>query len=372
MLSFWEKNSFLEYDYVIIGSGILGLSTACEIKENYPDKNVLVLERGIFPTGASTKNAGFLCFGSLTEILADIKSKGENETVKLVGKRWRGIYLLKRRLAENKIGYLNYGGYELIDDKCLPALEKIEYVNNLLKDIFDNDAFGLSNASIERFGFNGNIVKSVVYSRFESQIDTGEMMKTLLKYAQFLGIQVINGCDVKNVSENKVTALHGVLNEEVSFNSGCTIICANAFSQKLLPELNIKPGRGHVVITKPVQGLKLKGIYHYDEGYYYFRNYGERIIFGGGRNLDFKQEETIDFKFNNMIIDDLKSKLSKMIIPGIDFEIEDKWTGIMGFTEDKLPLIKRISKNVIAAISCNGMGIALSSFVAKELVEGLS
>lgn len=54
MLSFWEKNSLLNYDVIIVGSGILGLSTACEIKERRPEKNVLILERGIFPTGAST------------------------------------------------------------------------------------------------------------------------------------------------------------------------------------------------------------------------------------------------------------------------------------------------------------------------------
>ena len=64
MLSFWEKQSFLEYDYILIGSGLVGLSAASCIKEKHPDKSVLVLERGIFPSGASTKNAGFACFGA--------------------------------------------------------------------------------------------------------------------------------------------------------------------------------------------------------------------------------------------------------------------------------------------------------------------
>ena len=105
MLSFWEKNSLLNYDINIVGSGILGLSTACEIKERYPEKNILILERGVLPTGPSTKNAGFFCFGSITEILADLEIKGETETINLVEKRWKGINYLKERLAENKIGY---------------------------------------------------------------------------------------------------------------------------------------------------------------------------------------------------------------------------------------------------------------------------
>jgi glycine/D-amino acid oxidase-like deaminating enzyme len=371
VLSFWEKNSFLSYDYIIVGSGILGLSTACEIKENFPEKEILVLERGIFPTGASTKNAGFLCFGSLTEILADIKLKGEDNAIRLVEKRWKGINLLKQRLAENKIGYLNYGGYELIDDTYSSALEKIDYVTELLRDIFRERAFEVKDESINEFGFDKNTVKSIVYSPYEAQIDTGEMMKTLLKYAKFLGVQIINGCDVKEVYGNSVRANHIVLNEEVTFTAGSIIICANAFTKKLIPGMKITPGRGEVIITKPIDGLKLKGIFHYDEGYYYFRNYGKRVILGGGRNLDFTGEETTEFEFNEKIINDLKSKLDNMILPGVKYEIEDMWTGIMGFTENKLPQIQKIEDNIIAAISCNGMGIALSSYIAREIVSNI-
>jgi glycine/D-amino acid oxidase-like deaminating enzyme len=63
MLSLWEKQSFLEYDVIVVGAGITGLSTAVSIKEKNPKISVLVVERGILPTGASTKNAGFACFG---------------------------------------------------------------------------------------------------------------------------------------------------------------------------------------------------------------------------------------------------------------------------------------------------------------------
>ncbi|MCI0448989.1 MAG: FAD-binding oxidoreductase [Chlorobi bacterium] len=372
MLSFWEKNSLLNYDCIIAGSGILGLSTACEIKENFPGKEVLVLERGIFPTGASTKNAGFLCFGSLTEILADIKFKDEDDAFQLVENRWRGISLLKQRLSENKMGYLKFGGYELIDDKYLNALEKIDYVNELLKDIFDENAFEIKDELIKDFGFNRNFVKSLVYSPYEAQIDTGEMMKTLLKYAQFLGIQIINGCEVKDVYKNKVAAYHNILKEEIEFTSDCTIICTNAFTNKLIPEMNVKPGRGQVLITKPINDLKFKGIFHYDEGYYYFRNYGKRVIFGGGRNLDFEGEETDEFEQNEKIINDLTQKLNEIILPNQKYEIEDTWAGIMGFTENKLPVVQRVSDNIIVAISCNGMGIALSSFIARQIAGLLS
>ena len=60
-----------------------------------------------------------------------------------------------------------------------------------------------------------------------------------------------------------------------------------------------------------------------------------------------------------------------MILPGVKYKIADIWTGIMGFTENKLPEIKVIDENTIAALSCNGMGIALSSYIAREIVDKL-
>ena len=235
MLSFWEQNSFLNFDFIIVGSGILGLSTACEIKERNPSRTVLVIEKGIFPTGASTKNAGFACFGSLTEILSDMNRIGEHETIQLVEKRYEGINLLRKRLGDDNIGFLNLGGYELIDEKHLVSLEKIDYVNDMLKAIFNNDTFEIKNESISDFGFNDSIVKSLVYSRYESQIDTGKMMSSLIDYAASLGVRIINGCKVEAIGEKEnfvqVTARSG--NEKIYFKGKVTIICTNAFTNKL-------------------------------------------------------------------------------------------------------------------------------------------
>ena len=129
MLSFWEKQSFINYDYIVVGGGIVGLSTAAVIKEKKPLAKILVLERGIFPTGASTKNAGFACFGSLTELLTDLKVMGADETLNIVEERWKGLLALRQRLGDAKIDFLNYGGHELVRDKEMNCLEEIDKVN---------------------------------------------------------------------------------------------------------------------------------------------------------------------------------------------------------------------------------------------------
>ena len=61
MISIWEKESLLSYDAIVVGAGITGLSTAASLKELSPQLNILVLEKGTFPAGASTRNAGCAC-----------------------------------------------------------------------------------------------------------------------------------------------------------------------------------------------------------------------------------------------------------------------------------------------------------------------
>lgn len=58
MLSYWEKKNLIQYDLILVGAGFVGLSTAIHYKEKHPGRSVLVLERGVFPSGASTRNAG--------------------------------------------------------------------------------------------------------------------------------------------------------------------------------------------------------------------------------------------------------------------------------------------------------------------------
>lgn len=373
MLSFWEKNSFINCEYIVIGSGILGLSTACSIKERNSSSSVLILERGIFPTGASTKNAGFACFGSLTELLSNFNSIGENETISLIENRSKGIGLLRQRLGDNKIGFKNYGGYELLTDEQIRALDKIDFINDKLLNIFKINIFEIKNNKIKEFGFNEKIVKALVYSSFESQIDTGKMMCSLIDYAASLGIRIINGCDVKSLNEKEnfveVAVKNSIAQESVNFYAKKVILCTNAFSTDLFLDSHISPARGQVLVTKPIEGLKIKGVFHYDEGYYYFRDYDERVIFGGGRNLDFEKEKTHEFELNKTIINDLKNKLDTIILPNQEYEVDCCWTGIMGFNDKRIPEIKKISDRTIMAISCNGMGVALSSYVGKEVLN---
>jgi glycine/D-amino acid oxidase-like deaminating enzyme len=106
-----------------------------------------------------------------------------------------------------------------------------------------------------------------------------------------------------------------------------------------------------------------------DEGYYYFRNIGERILFGGGRNLDFKTEETFIFGQTPLIQQRLEEILQNMILPNTKFEVDLRWSGIMGMGNQKRPLLKQLSENVYCGVRLGGMGIAIGSLLGKELAH---
>lgn len=373
MLSYWESQSFLQYHYIIVGSGITGLSTAIELKEKFPSRSVLVLERGLLPTGASTRNAGFACMGSVTELLDDLKNSSEEEVVKLFEWRKKGLEKLRKRLGDQTIQYAENGSFELIsmDEKDAPY--HIEYLNKLLKNTSKEPVFKLANDKINYFGFSKDHVLSLIETKAEGELHTGKMMRALTDLAIRTGIEIKTGANVQDYSQNdkgvSVNVYNSFSKEKMTFKCEKMILCTNAFTSDLLPGEDIHPGRGQVLITSPIKGLKVKGIFHFDKGYYYFREIDGRILLGGGRNLDFKTEENTSFELNANIQKVLEEKLREVIIPGIPFTIEQRWSGIMAFGKNKFPIIRQFSDNVYGAFRLGGMGVALGSKVAEKLVQ---
>ncbi|WP_026932952.1 NAD(P)/FAD-dependent oxidoreductase [Christiangramia echinicola] len=365
--SFWETDSwFSNIDYCIIGSGITGLNCALRIKEAQPEAKVIILEKGLLPEGASTKNAGFACFGSISEILEDLKTHSKEEVVKLIAKRREGLELLRKNLGDDTIDYQQNKGYELFTeaDKDLyeECLERIPEVNGLLKPIFSQNVFEVAD---NEFGFK-QIQPKLIVNNFEGQIDTGRMMTALVKRASENGIRILNG--VKVTSFNETSKGVEVVTDQFKLKSDKLIIATNGFASRLGIQ-EVKPARAQVLVTKPIKNIPFKGTFHLDKGYYYFRNIGDRVLFGGGRNLDFKTEETDEAGLTDVIQNKLKELLKTCILPNTEYEIQQSWSGIMGVGEQKKPIIKELSNNVYCGVRLGGMGIAIGSLVGKEIAD---
>ena len=289
-LSYWElKNWFTNVDFTIVGSGIVGLHCALSLREKFPESKILILEKGILPQGASTKNAGFACFGSLSELLDDLKSNSEEEVIQLIQKRWNGLQLLRKNLGDDAIDFKPYGGYELFlkedESTYTECLQKLPFINDLLKPLFKNDVFVKQG---DRFAFN-EIQEYVVFNPFEAQIDTGKMMNSLLKRVIAKDIFILNHIEVTSYQEKSDRV--EVILSDFNFFTKKLLFATNGFAGQLTNN-KVKPARAQVLITEPIPNLNIKGTFHLDKGYYYFRNIDNRILLGGGRNLAFEEETT--------------------------------------------------------------------------------
>lgn len=368
MISYWERQSFLSYDFIIVGGGIVGFSTAISLKEKYPKASILVLEAGFLPSGASTKNAGFACVGSLSEIVDDLHSHTEKEVVELVQLRASGLALLRERLGDTAIQYQATGSHELIFKHEEALLNQIPRINSLLASSLGENLFSENQKGIKQHGLSAAI-STMIYNRAEGSLHTGEMMKQLILKALSLGVEYHTNSQVTKVNDlgHQVELKIKDRNDLLQAKKVC--ICTNAFAQALLPQLDLKPGRGQVLITHPIDKLKLKGIFHFDQGYYYFREINGRVLFGGGRNIDLEAEQTTTQGLNENIQLDLEKKLQTIILPNQNYEIDMRWTGIMAFGAQKNPISEKISENVITGVRLGGMGVAIGSQLGEMLAN---
>jgi len=191
-------------------------------------------------------------------------------------------------------------------------------------------------------------------------------MHALLQKVLSNNIQILNSVTVENFSESE-NSVHLKTNR-FKFYTKKLLIATNGFASQLVDE-KVKPARAQVLITKPIPGLHIKGTFHLDKGYYYFRNIDNRILFGGGRNLDFAGEETTEFTQTERIQRKLDEILKTTILPNIPFEIEQRWSGIMGVGSQKKAIIKPLSNHVFCGVRLGGMGVAIGSLVGKELAQ---
>lgn len=373
MLSYWEHKNFLNYDLIVIGAGFTGLSTAIHFKKMAKKARVLVVDQGIFPTGASTKNAGFACFGSLKEILDDLIHMSQEEVLHLVEKRYHGLNQIRKQFGDQKLRYQQQNGYEIIQEEQLEALDQLATVNLLLQKIFKKDVFSTLK-NIPKFGFS-NKVKAIVKNRYEGELDPAAYINALWEKASLLGIRILTGASVEELdtTAGKVLVENKSTKDRIEFLGERVALCTNAFTQHLWPNSPLIPGRGLLLLSTPVEGgIPWKGAYHMDRGYVYFREVDGRLLLGGARNKDFEGEKTTEFGVNPTIKAFLEQVAQEVIFPGRVLNWEQEWTGIMAFGPTKSPIIQQIGKKSAAAVRLGGMGVAIGWQVGKELSTLLS
>ena len=402
-ISVWEQSTyFAPKDLVIVGCGFVGLWTAYEAIHQNPKLQITILERGTIPSGASTRNAGFSCFGSVSELMSDVQLMGEAAMIETVKMRYDGLQRIQKVFKAKEIDYNQWGGYELFEGEKTAKNAKGKTskankgANSELSELYDiskleNDIAYLNkilapalktpkkngkylpiytNASkdIQKMGFQG--IEALAFNQMEGQLNSAKLVLALQKAVQAKGVQILFSTEVKKFKPHK-KGVTITTNLDAPLEAKQFLICTNGFAKQLIPGLDVVPARGQVFVTEPIKNLKFKGCFHFDEGYYYFRNLGNRLLLGGARNADFKNEKTYSLETSATIQKVLEDFMMKRILPqgSKKPKIELRWSGTMGIGKIKKPIIEQLQPNVYCAVRMSGMGVAIAPIVAQRALK---
>lgn len=413
-LSFWEKDAFAGlWDFVVVGAGVTGLHAAIELKRLKPSLRILLLESRPVGAVASTRNAGFLCLGSPSELAMDRHALGDQALTELISAKWSGIERTLQLFGGKALSFKRVQGHELFvkDDATAflrsglereLVLEALPELNRLVAEAvrlprpgkslrrrrsskhadrttLPAPYFGAVQALTE--GPWGPLAHSLIPLAWEGQVQPFVVREALIRYALNLGIRYQVGATVQAVPALPLLAAEGPL---PSYELDCSfgdksltiklknIVCAtNALTQLLLPRPSaseakagdtVSPKRGQMWYTAPLKGSvirHLQGNFHGDRGYLYFRQAGDRFLLGGGRNVDFETESTDAWAENPLITQYLKSYATQVLGLPEDLPWEGRWSGTMGFTTSGIPVVQSPGRGVWVVAGMNGMGMAL-------------
>lgn len=348
---------------IIIGAGIVGLSAAYYLKQLCSGAAVSLIHDTSFPTGASTRNAGFACIGSPTELLDDLSMHSAEKVFNIVQMRCEGLRRLRSLVGDDHMDYRATGGYEVFTPEEMSwyeeSMNKLDELNSEIRNVTGIPAaFSEGNRLIKRFGFKG--ISGMISCHAEGTIHPGKMTKRLYRLAQEAGVEIISGARLNRLeSEDHEVSLS--FDRLPGLRSTHVLLCTNGFTRQLLPDAEVIPARNQVFLTPPLASLPFEGCFHRYKGYYYFRNVGNRVLIGGARHLGEADEQTDIYNNTTLIENHLRQFLSENILPGWNGSFSHKWSGILGIGEAKEPLIKAYRHNIFLAVRMGGMGVAIGS-----------
>lgn len=367
MFSYWEKNFwFQETDFCIVGSGYVGLLSSIFLKQKYPNKRITLLDSKAIPQGASTKNAGFCCFGSIGELWDDLETVGEAELVDLIRLRYNGLKRLEETISFDAIDFQPSGGEEVFTSKA--EFDKV--AQNLTRlNAITAEATGIEKVFIiKNSRFKSNLYPQVIENKYEGQLNPVKLLKRLQNKAKGLGVEIHYGSALTSWNREGKKGYDLIINKDFSLKCNQLLLTTNAFTAALISDLDIQPKRNQVHISAPMDLENLRGTFHNNKGYLYFRNVGsDRLLIGGARDMDPLIESTIEFGANRLIQEYLVSFVKNHL--DMEFQIDQSWSGIIATGNSKFPIIRKTAQGPYVAARLGGMGVATGAEVAKRIVD---
>ena len=369
--SFWQRRASRTHrhaDVCVVGGGIAGVSVAYWLRRLAPGRRVMLVEAGRLASKASGRNAGFLLPGADP---VSAEALGPERAARV----WQFSLENEREVVETfgaacdfqPTGHLAAAGDEA----------EAEALASLAADLVRRGAAPegslrvLDGAETDRAsggeGFAGGL-----------HIGTGGTLDPVRL------VQAIAAASSADVLEHEpVQALEPsaggirVVTAGQVVEAPQVVLALNAFLPSLVPELSahVQPVRAQMLATTPAPHTLVQPIYSHT-GHFYTRQLPDgTVLCGGARHLYEQEEVGLGDRTTGGLQRALEGYLAYHFPALGPLNVQQRWSGPMGFSPDGLPSVGRVP-GIEGALWVGGftghgmsLGVRMGRLVADRLLD---
>ncbi|MGF1736878.1 FAD-dependent oxidoreductase [Photobacterium satsumensis] len=375
----------IQTDVCIVGCGYTGLWTAINLKQEQPDLDVVVIDKGLCGSGASGRNGGCLLTWS-TKYLSMKKLYGEEKAAQLVSASERAIYEIEAFCNEHDIdaqlrrhGTLytaTNSAQEGSMDGVLQALNKQD-INSW--KAWEKDKIQLDAGSeIHREGY---------YSPAAASVQPAMLARGLKRVAERIGVKVYENTPMEDINtEIPIT----ITTPQADIFAKKVVLALNAWMVEQFPEFkrSVVLVSSDMAITKPIPekldeiGLKDgKTVVDSRTFVHYYRSTPDgRLMLGkGGNHFSFANRISKVFDEPSRYQSLLRSAFDRFFPSLAEQSFAATWTGASDRSVTGMPFFGQLKQNkdIVYGLGYSGNGVAqtwiggkiLSSMVLEQQNE---
>ncbi|MDE2749835.1 MAG: FAD-dependent oxidoreductase [Chloroflexota bacterium] len=365
-VSHWQRAEQVEreVDFLVVGAGLAGGAAAFFAKQIH-GRDVVVTDARDVALGASGRNAGFMISGLDTYYHRAIEQYGHSVA--------REVWGLSRRSFRHWREFIKNSAFEVPLNNCgsLLLAETAEEAVEL-----ELAARALSADKIDIEYSSSDPLKRGYFAAIEQPLDAGVQPYLLAKTVMAQsGAELIANNELYRLEQEEKDTVR-VHTRKLVFKARHVMLCTNAYSPMIDPYFvgKVQPTRAQCLVTEPLDHVPVPCCGYSDYGYMYYRStFDGRFLLGGGRKQHQHEENNTSEDRLNPKVQAFLDRYLQKYFPDVQAPVAQRWSGIMGFSCDGLPLVGTLpgKPRVGFAVGFTGHGLALAAATAERAVDKL-
>ncbi len=361
-ISFPALKEDVRADVAVIGAGITGAAVCYWLAGKC---RVILLEEDMIASKASGRNAGFLLTGTADYYNRAVQRYGREKAKALWQVTQENHDLLEKHIfPDAACDHQRSGGY-LVASSAEEMRDLRASVQLLREDGFHYQLLGAEeiNAVLSSKDFHG-----AALNERDGEVNPVKLVEALVRKANRNGTEIFEKTKTRGITAGKDGFY--ITTDQAVVRSNYLVLATNAYTPLICSSLQdrVRPTRGQMLATNPLP-KRFRGVFYANYGYEYWRQVPDgRVLAGGFRELDFAGEQGYKMVTTKNIQRNLEKLLARL---ALEFKVEHRWSGIMGFSADQLPIIGPLpgKDKLLVSLGYSGHGLGFGFYAGRMISE---